>query len=160
MIALIQTLMVVVGLLVTLTAQGASSHKEDERKGYAHDGNKIKGSSTPTPSAHDEEIRKGNDRALAVSSASPQATTYAAVPSISSILKGGLIAFLFLGVLGFLGYGIIAGISEETRLATPPVTTLSVSQLQFQTASLNALRHRVVPHYYQVDDFFRIKEKL
>jgi hypothetical protein len=62
--------MVAVGLVATITVQAASSDT-----GYLHDGNKIKASSTPYRSAHDERIRKANDRALAVLSPSPSPQT-------------------------------------------------------------------------------------
>jgi hypothetical protein len=115
-------------------------------------------------------IRRSNDRALAALSPSPQATIYAApttIPSISPTPNGVLLASLFFGVLGLGICLIIAVIEKDSRLATTPptlptpaVTTLSVSQLQFPTASLKDLRHGVIPHYYHLDDFFPNKGEI
>jgi hypothetical protein len=159
-----------------MTVQAASSDTMD-----LHDGNRNKASSTPDRSAHDERIRKANDRALAVLSPSPQATAALSPSPQTSIFsaswtssEAALAYSLFFGVLGLGIFLIIAIVRKDFRLAmtpvippvttspvtAPPVTALSVSQLQFQTASLNDLRHGVIPHYYHLSDFLPNKGEI
>jgi hypothetical protein len=155
MIALIQALMVVVGLLVTLTAQGVSSHKEDERKGYAHDGNKIKASSTFNPSAHDEEIRKANDRALAAAT-TPSVNGAVVLRTTSSdtasIVGGLVIVGTLIGGLCFFCFRLVSQVRAKVT-AQPILTTLSSYELQYQEATLNDLRKGTTPHHYNLSGF-------
>lgn len=165
-IRFIAALLVAVGLATAVPMQAASSDTRD-----LHEGNRSKASSTPYRSAHDERIRRANDRALAIISPSPQATTAVSPSPQTSIYSASwtssqatLAYSLFFGVLGVGIFLLIALVRKDYRLATtpviPPVMTPSEDELQFQTASLNDLRHGVVPHYYHLSDFLPNKGEI
>jgi hypothetical protein len=158
--------MVAVGMAATGTVQAASSDTRD-----LHDKNKTKASSTSNRVAHDERIRRANDRALAVLSPSPQATSalsaspQASVSSASWTSSEATLAYsLFFGVVGLGIFLLIALVRKDYRLATtpviPPATTLPPEEVQFQTASLNDLGHGVIPHYYHLSDFLPNKGEI
>jgi hypothetical protein len=110
----------------------------------------------PYRSAHDERIRKANDRALAVLSPSPSPQTSIFSASWTSS-EAALAYSLFFGVLGFGIFLIIAIVRKDFRLAMTPVipsvTTLPLEEVQFQTATLNDLREGVIPHLYHLSGF-------
>jgi hypothetical protein len=106
-------LTIAVGMAASGTVQAASSDTRD-----LHDKNKTKASSTSNRVAHDERIRKANDRALAVLSPSPQATTALSPSPQTSISTpswtssdAALALYLF---FGFLGLGIFVIVGDDS----------------------------------------------